>query len=145
MVLPMTSSVNIEAQATAVTQPCALKRTAAIVPFSTRAARRRTSPHTGFDTSTEALASERSPALRGFLKWSRTAAEYMAESLPLKSKTRKRSASNSPARTLRGEGHAKAWPGRLRVRLAPHLLIDLPPLKCHYAPNQATQPECPTI
>jgi len=67
----MSASVSAELLAIAATQPWVLKRAAATRPAATRTARRRTSPQTGFVTSTVALASGKSPALCGARKWPR--------------------------------------------------------------------------
>lgn len=57
-----------------VTQPRVLKRTSVMRPSCVRTERCKTSPHTGFVTSTEAVAFSSSPALRGCSKWSITKA-----------------------------------------------------------------------
>lgn len=72
--LPMSMSVRAELQAMAATQPWVLKRAAETQPSaSRRTASRKTSPQTGLVTFTVAVASGRSPALRGLRKWSRIA------------------------------------------------------------------------
>ena len=55
-------------QAIAVTHPRVLKRASSMRPVETRTASCMMSPQTGFETSTVAVASGSSPALRGFLK-----------------------------------------------------------------------------
>jgi len=65
---PTSISVRSELHAMAATQPWVLKRAAVMRPVLSRTARRRTSPQTGFVTSTVALASKRSPALCGARK-----------------------------------------------------------------------------
>src|SRR6266849_5201866 len=76
-VFPRISSVSSEPQAIAVTQPRVLKRASVMRSSEKRTANCMMSPQTGLLTSTVALAPGSSPALRGFLKWSSTAALYM--------------------------------------------------------------------
>src|SRR5262249_22582230 len=71
--LPVSCSVRSEAQAIDVVQPRQRNRASTIRPSTIRAASFKTSPQTGLLTSTTAVASHNSPALRGLRKWSRTA------------------------------------------------------------------------
>lgn len=86
---PVRSSVRRDAQAMEVVQPRQRKRASVMRPCSTRTESSRTSPQTGFETLTTAEAPAREPALRGFLKWSRTASENMAKSMAMVTDRRK--------------------------------------------------------
>jgi hypothetical protein len=76
VVFPASDSANREEHAIEVTQPRVRKRASAIRPASRRTESSKTSPHTGFSTVTVAVGASRVPGLRGFWKWSRTAALY---------------------------------------------------------------------
>ena len=77
-VFPATSSVNTEPIATQAVQPRALNRASDTLPPAQSTERRTISPQTGFVASTVIAGAERSPALRGFSKWSRRICEYKA-------------------------------------------------------------------
>src|SRR5260370_7221566 len=78
----LSCSVRTEAQAIDVVQPRHRKRASAMWPSAIRAESFSMSPQTGLLTSTMAVASGSSPALRGLQKWSITASLNISESIP---------------------------------------------------------------
>src|SRR5579862_8206237 len=72
---PVSNSVRRDAQAIEVVHPRHKKRAVTILPCSVLTASRRMSPQTGLLTSTDAVASVRLPALRGWRKWSSSSRE----------------------------------------------------------------------